>query len=80
MKIKNFDDITFEKEQLDFMADDMLRKKGWKQTCDVPGSLWLWERKLSDGRVALVNKVSAIAMQGWFDNYGDGLRNSKDVK
>lgn len=66
-RFEKFSDIDFEKEQLDFKADALLREKGWKETSSTPGSLWLWERKLDDGRIVLVNKASAIHMQNWFD-------------
>lgn len=70
MKTRKFEDIDYDKEMLDFESDDILRKKGWEYVCDVPGSLWLWQLKLKDGRVALVNKVSAISIQSWIDVYG----------
>ena len=59
------------KEQIDFEMDALLRKKGWESTSSTPGSLWLWQKTLKDGRTVLVNKNSAIHMQCWFDEYGD---------
>lgn len=53
-------DVEFTREQLEFRIDALLRKRGWKSTSDTPGCLWLWEKKLPDGRVALVNKSTAL--------------------
>lgn len=60
-----------EKAQIDFRMDALLRKKGGNSTSRVPGSLWLWQKKLKDGRTVLVNKVSAIHIQSWLDEYGE---------
>lgn len=27
---------------------DYLRRWGWKQTCEVPGSYWMWRRDFAD--------------------------------
>jgi hypothetical protein len=66
-KIESKNDARYQREMLEYRVDAWLRSKGWKSTCDTPGSLWLWQRTLDDGRVALVNKSTAESMQAWFD-------------
>lgn len=39
-----------------------LQKYGWKMTCQTPGSYWLWEKKLDDGRTVLCNEGLALGM------------------
>ena len=56
----NLMSVQFEQEQFEFRVDAMLRKLGWKSTCTTPGCLWLWEKALPDGRVALVTKEVAL--------------------
>lgn len=53
-------EVEFAREQLEFRVDALLRKRGWKHTSSTPGCLWLWEKTLSDGRVMLVNKSTAL--------------------
>jgi len=67
MKINSSQDLTNLQEEVGFAKDQFLRERGWKHTSANPGSQWLWERKLEDGRVALLNTESAIWMQDWFD-------------
>lgn len=61
------EDVTYEREQLEFKVDAFLRNRGWKSTSNTPGCYWLWERKLEDGRVALVNKELALSMERQFE-------------
>ena len=46
---------------------DYLRNMGWKHTCNTPGSYWLWEKKLGDGRIILVSADYALNMQDRMD-------------
>lgn len=54
-----------------------LTAKGWKYTCKTPGSYWLWEKTLKDGRTVLVNIDMALAMQyqlrDWMPRYKDAV-------
>ncbi|OCS48827.1 hypothetical protein [Ralstonia pickettii] len=36
---------------------------GWEHTCDTPGSHWLWQKALPDGRTVLVSAETAVNMQ-----------------
>lgn len=67
MRTRSFESVLLDQEQLEFESDNILRKCGWQFVCNTPGSLWLWQRDLGDGRMALVNKVTAIGMQSWFN-------------
>jgi hypothetical protein len=65
--------LNFEnqKEQIDYKMDDLLRKKGWSQSSSHPGCLWLWSKDIK-GKTYIVNKATAIHMQSWMDEYGEG--------
>lgn len=41
----------------------ILRMQGWKESCDHPGSLWLWEKTLDDGRVICVTESTAFELE-----------------
>lgn len=58
--MKNVEDVLFEREQLEFEVDALLRRNGWKNTSNNPCHIWLWEKTLVDGRTVLVNKSTAL--------------------
>ena len=60
-------DIDAAKEGIKRMEREYLREKGWKYTCDVPGSFWLWEKSLPDGRIVLLGTSLAISVQEAMD-------------
>ena len=64
MPIRNFAQIDKAREQLEIIEAEFLEQRGWKLTCDTPGSLWLWTKTLPDGRVALVEMATAIMFEG----------------
>jgi len=41
----------------------VLRSSGWRETCQTPGSYWLWEKKLPDGRTVLVSRQMAVSIE-----------------
>lgn len=55
--------FRYEREQLGFREHALLRKRGWNYVCNTPGSYWLWERKLEDGRTLLVDTQLALNME-----------------
>ncbi len=65
-----FDAVRFERDQLDAREAEGLRRKGWKHTCNVPGSYWLWEKTLRDGRTVLVEQKLAVGIQEAADFLG----------
>jgi len=76
--MKRSDAMTFSEQVRDMegMKDDalaaerrLLESHGWTYTCATPGSTWLYEKKISDGRTLLVNASTAIDVE--MDLQGD---------
>ena len=40
-----------------------LREHGWTHSSTNPACIWLWEKKLADGRVALLSQDTAMFFQ-----------------
>ena len=57
------EDIKAYEDTLDEAKNTYLRQSGWEHKCNYPGSLWLWEKTLPDGRVIVVCADDAIYMQ-----------------
>jgi len=61
--------------ELKLEKETRLRKAGWIYSCATPGSYWLWEKKLEDGRTILVDDSFAHTLQDHLDadreDYGD---------
>jgi len=41
----------------------LLRRHGWRPTCLNPAHLWLWSKKLPDGRTLLTDLNTALAIE-----------------
>jgi hypothetical protein len=54
-------DIAEADERREALEEAYLRERGWKQTCETPGSIWAWTKVLPDGRVVLVGRTQALA-------------------
>ena len=50
-----------ESEQRNF-----LRSRGWTYTCQTPGSFWLHEKKMPDGRTILVDTEHAMSIERYY--------------
>ncbi len=50
-------------DELDRDEANVLRRLGWEAKCDVPGSYWLWQKKLPDGRVVMVYRSMALSIE-----------------
>lgn len=48
--------------------DALLEKRGWKYHSSNPGSRWMFEKKLPDGRTVLVNRADALYIERWLTN------------
>lgn len=57
------DDARSKMEDIEIETRRFLASCGWKYTCNVPGSLWLYEKELPDGRVALVDHSTALHIE-----------------
>ena len=51
------------REQLEHAEYRYLEQRGWKHTCQTPGSYWMWEKKLPDGRTAILHQDSALRFE-----------------
>ena len=40
--------ISDSQEDLESLKKSYLRDHGWEETCNVPGSFWMWRRDFSD--------------------------------
>jgi hypothetical protein len=54
-------DIAEAQERRETLEEAYLVERGWKQTCDTPGSLWVWTKQLGDGRIVLTSRLQALA-------------------
>jgi hypothetical protein len=54
-------DIAEAEERREDLEEAYLRERGWKQTSETPGSLWVWTKTLPDGRIVLVGRTQALA-------------------
>jgi hypothetical protein len=70
MTIRRASHVRERQEELEHETDAMLRRSGWAHTCSTPGSYWLWERLLDDGRTILVDRALAVSIQCALDFYG----------
>lgn len=59
------DDSRYKIEQIECDQRQFLAKCGWKHTCSTPGSIWLFEKTIPDGRTILVDQSTALFMQSW---------------
>lgn len=59
-------DIDYAREMMEYRVDAFLRARGWKTTCNTPGSYWLWEKEV-DGASLIVGKELALSMEKNFD-------------
>jgi hypothetical protein len=40
-----------------------LRRQGWEQSCDFPGAIWLWCKRLPSGRLVCVDQSTALIIE-----------------
>ena len=52
MTLQQFEHL---RSQLEFRVDAWLRERGWKSTCETPGSYWLWQKTI-DGKTYVTSK------------------------
>jgi hypothetical protein len=56
-------EIERAEEQVGNLRREYLRGHGWTETCQVPGSYWLWSGRLPDGREVLCDEETAFGLQ-----------------
>ena len=50
-------------DDADYKTDKILYQRGWTHTSNTPGSYWLWQKELPDGRTVLVNRNMAVEFE-----------------
>jgi len=65
-KIKTTEHARHIEEMHGYDKEAFLRARGWKHTCEAPGSYWLWQRTWND-RVILVDRDTAMNMEAYFE-------------
>ncbi len=60
---KELEAIRVEEEDLEIKKRYWLEACGWKTSCDVPGSFWLFQKKLKDRRTVMANASLAISIE-----------------
>lgn len=50
------------KDDLEQLESNYLRQEGWEYSCRNPGSVWLWQRILPDGRTIVVGQQLAVSL------------------
>lgn len=63
MTLPNVQAIGLAEDARKRAIEAFLERHGWTHTCKTPGSYWLWEKDLGDGRVALVSGETAVHLQ-----------------
>jgi len=54
-------EIAEAEERREALEEAYLVERGWKQTSETPGSLWVWTKQLNDGRIVLTSRLQALA-------------------
>lgn len=55
-----FDAIEQDQSSLQHELHKFMIERGWKHTSNTPSCVWMWEKKLPDGRVVLTNISTAM--------------------
>lgn len=63
-----FEEIEDSRNSLAHKEEKYLESKDWKRTCDLPGSVWYWE-KAYKGKNILMPRDEAISFQSRIDNW-----------
>jgi hypothetical protein len=61
-KLKMIDAFDRREEDIQGDKDALLRKLGWTQRCDFPGSFWLWCKEIN-GTLVAVSADTALHME-----------------
>jgi hypothetical protein len=67
---KLFDKVQQAEDAFESAQSKLLRATGWAFKCDLPGSLWLWQKTMPDGRIVACAANTAIRIQ---ENIGDAV-------
>jgi hypothetical protein len=59
---KRFNEIEDAKEAVEAAQRSFLTAAGWRETCDHPGSYWLWQKEFA-GRIYVLERSFAVSVQ-----------------
>jgi hypothetical protein len=71
-------EIAEAQERREALEEAYLVERGWKQTCETPGSLWAWTKQLSDGRIVLTTRLQALAFATAIEREQSAVSNDLD--
>lgn len=63
IKRRSYRSLERAQDRLEQYEKEYLRQHGWHYTCQTPGSFWMWQKQLADGRILLVDQSHAISFQ-----------------
>jgi hypothetical protein len=59
----HIEEMSREFDRLTYRQKSILQMRGWKDTCKTPGSVWMWEKTIDDGRTLLVSFETAWCIE-----------------
>lgn len=60
LTLDQYDELNRVRDEVSRTVNRLLYVLGWEHTSHNPGGLWLWQKVLPDGRVALVDQSTAL--------------------
>lgn len=57
------DEVLDAEDKLQYLKEKYLRERGWKLTSQTPSFIWMWEKKIEDGRTLLVSCSTALRIE-----------------
>ena len=63
-------EVTEQRQDLEYRVDAFLRRAGWEHTSSTPGSYWMWQREIN-GQKLLVDKEHALSIQAHLEAEAD---------
>ena len=66
-----FRDFFARERNLDNDKRDFLKSRGWEHTSTTPGSFWMFQKALADGRIMLTTMEHALTVEALTQNQKD---------
>lgn len=60
------EDLDLLRDEIETKRYDFLKARGWKHTCDWPGSIWLWSKEIK-GQVVESDEKTAMHFERTID-------------
>jgi hypothetical protein len=61
---------------LEYMQERFLRRRGWESSCDFPGAIWLWCKKIR-GRQIATDMSHAFSMESYEVEFQESMNESE---